>query len=88
MELKDLQKLEHGDLVQLYQEGEIGWLEFVMAQQDLAETFKNSCDLFGVKEPTEEIAEQWYFHHQETIDENSSDEGDELERYLAEQSEE
>jgi hypothetical protein len=83
MELKDLKELAYGELVQLHQSGQIGFLQFIMAQDDLAEMFANSCSLFGISEPTEEIARQWYEHHANTLEENQSNTGDELDRFLA-----
>ena len=63
-------KLEYDELVQLLQDGNIGFLRF-MLESDNAESYLEWCELHGI-EPSEESAE---FYYDET-------ENDMLERQL------
>lgn len=54
-------KLEYDELVQLLQDGTIGFLRF-MLESDNAESYLEWCGLHGI-EPSEESAE---FYHDET----------------------
>ena len=51
-------KLEYDELVQLLQEGNIGFLRF-MLESDNAESYLEWCELHG-SEPSEESAEVYY----------------------------
>lgn len=51
-------KLEYDELVQLLQEGNIGFLRF-MLESDNAESYLEWCGLHGI-EPSEESAEFYY----------------------------
>ena len=51
-------KLEYDELVQLLQDGNIGFLRF-MLESDNAESYLEWCELHGI-EPSEESAEFYY----------------------------
>lgn len=51
-------KLEYDELVQLLQDGNIGYLRF-MLESDSAESYLEWCELHGI-EPSEESAEFYY----------------------------
>lgn len=51
-------KLEYDELVQLLQDGTIGFLRF-MLESDNAESYLEWCELHGI-EPSEESAEFYY----------------------------
>ena len=51
-------KLEYDELVQLLQDGNIGFLRF-MLESDNAESYLEWCELHGI-EPSEESAELYY----------------------------
>ena len=51
-------KLEYDELVQLLQDGNIGFLRF-MLESDNAESYLEWCELPGI-EPSEEAAEFYY----------------------------
>lgn len=52
-------KLEYDELVQLLQDGTIGFLRF-MLESDNAESYLEWCELHGI-EPSEESAEFYYY---------------------------
>jgi len=68
MESNDLKNLSTDELIQLHQAGEIDTLQFVMANEETSEMFRQSCILYNIQDPTNEIAEDWYNHHEANLE--------------------
>jgi hypothetical protein len=81
MELNDLKTMEYEQLVQLHQDRQIGWLQFLLAQEDRAQEFLNSCELRGL-EPSNELAKDWIEYDEKTGMEDSDISGDAMGQYL------
>jgi hypothetical protein len=64
---KDLTKLSGDELIQLHQDGVINTLQFVMAHEETSEMFRQSCILYNIEEPTNEVAEDWYNNHEPNL---------------------
>jgi NAD(P)H-nitrite reductase large subunit len=69
MEIKELQKLRHDELMQLHQDKQISTLQFVMANDELSGMFADSCKFYNL-EATNEVAEQWLDNHTKTFESN------------------
>jgi len=81
MDLNDLKKMAYEELVQLHQENQIGYLQFLLAQEDKAQEFLNSCELRGL-EPSDELAKNWIEYDEKTGMDESDIPGDALEQFL------
>ncbi|MDR1370267.1 MAG: hypothetical protein LBJ72_09120 [Dysgonamonadaceae bacterium] len=63
--MEDLKNKTYMELVQLHQDGAIGYLQFVLAQEDLADLYVSAMNLYGFSQ-TDDTAEQWLEHYEET----------------------
>ncbi|MDR2126818.1 MAG: hypothetical protein LBP63_08320 [Prevotellaceae bacterium] len=61
----NLKDKTYEDLVQLHQDGEIGYLQFVLAQENIADVYVGAMHLYGFPQ-TDETAEQWLKYYEET----------------------
>jgi hypothetical protein len=65
MNLNELKKLEYEELVQLKQENKIGYLSFVLAQNEIADLYTSEMGFYHLDQ-TDETAENWLSHFEET----------------------
>jgi hypothetical protein len=65
MNLNDLRRLEYEELVQLKQERKIGYLLFVLAQDGIANLYTSAMAFYHLDQ-TDETAEAWLSHFEET----------------------
>jgi len=68
MEERDLKEISYDELIQLHQAGEIDTLQFITANEETAEMFRQSCILYNIQNPTNEIAEDWYKNHEANLE--------------------
>jgi len=81
MDLNDLKTMEYDELVQLHQDNRIGYLQFLLAQEDKAQAFLNSCELRGLV-PSDELAKDWIEYDESTGMEDNDIPDEELKQYL------